>query len=323
VRRIRWILEGIPERIICTIAPILVIGSEGLHLTPRRFVGIAAASLAVATALQFGAHKSQNYPSIRFPAVNLRHEWVQKPRKIYRYSVIPGGAYSGDELALALRVDPVAAAHYADFERSTVSVHTLSKDEYLYVSYRKADRVFWTANKRRIPKGEPVLSDGKNLARTRCGNRLSGIPQLPIANGSQPTEMALNGPELPMDLELPKAPLLAPEYDAPVLPLIATQPRQFGFPVGYSGATPIGEAFPALGVHPPLMVVATIPSPFVPGPGTAASLPPATSIPSGSIPSGPGAAGISPEPGSIGLLALGGALLATFIVRFKSASSPK
>src|ERR1700733_1612989 len=39
-------------------------------------------------------------------------------RRIYRYSVIPGGVISADELRGARRIDRVVAAHYYDFESS-------------------------------------------------------------------------------------------------------------------------------------------------------------------------------------------------------------
>jgi len=59
------------------------------------------------------------------------------PRKIYRYSVVPGGVYSTAEFERARRMDPVVAAHYAEFGPK-VSLTKLTKDMYVYVSYRKA-----------------------------------------------------------------------------------------------------------------------------------------------------------------------------------------
>lgn len=282
-------------------------------MTPRRFAAILFASLAVAAALRFGVRKHQIYVSKRLPAVAARQDAPKKPRKIYSYSVIPGGAYSREELALALRVDPVAAAHYSDFQASSASVHSLPQDTYLYVSYRKADHVYWTANKHRVPKGELVLSDGKHLARTRCGNRLSGIPEFPIAHGPQPTELALNAPELPPGIELPEAPLFPPQYDAPVMPLAGTLPREFAFPVGTPGSSPIPEAFPALAFPSPYATLAALPSANLTSPATGGHTPtPVTPIPSGSIPGG-----ITPEPGSATLLALGGVLLTIFLAVFR------
>jgi hypothetical protein len=111
-------------------------------------------------------------------------------RKIFLHSVIPGGVFSADELARARRTDPVVALHYADFGSDT-HVERLTKDELVYVSYRKADKVFWTQKKHRVCEGEAVITDGKNMARSRCGNRLSKTPQSPTAK-NEPSESALN-----------------------------------------------------------------------------------------------------------------------------------
>jgi uncharacterized membrane protein YgcG len=269
-------------------------------LSIRRFVAILFVSLAVATALRFAARpRLQKDDTARLAPRVVAPDSGRLPRKIYPYSVIPGGAYSGDELALARRVDRVVAAHYSDFETGAVAVRALRQDTYLYVSYRKADRVYWTANKRRIPKGETVLSDGKHLARTRCGNRLSETPQLPVAAGLQPTETALNGPEAPGGIELPQGPLFAPQYDAPSMPLVDARERFFAFPNGVTGASPL-EAFPGFGPHSPMMAVADLPFGVS---GVASATGPGGSSPGGSTPGGSTPGGSSPggsTPGSPG-----------------------
>jgi len=265
-------------------------------LNARRFLAIFCVSLAVAAALRFAARylKPEIIQISRLAPVVKPPDPAPFPRKIYPYSVIPGGAYSGEELARARRIDGVVAAHYSDFEAGAVTVRTLPQDTYLYVSYRKSDRVYWTANKRRIPKGEVVLSDGKHLARTRCGNRLSAAPQLPIAAGPQPTETALNGPEIPAGIELPQAPLFAPLYDAPAMPLVDARERFFEFPMGATGASPL-EAFPAFGLHSPMMAVADMPF-YMSGPGAATA--PHGPTPGGASPSGPTSG--APTPGGPG-----------------------
>jgi hypothetical protein len=111
-------------------------------------------------------------------------------RKIFLHSVIPGGAFSAAELARARRTDPVVALHYADFGSDT-HVARLMQDELVYISYRKADKVFWTQKKHRVCQGEAVITDGKHMARSRCGNRLSKTPQSPTAK-NEPAESALN-----------------------------------------------------------------------------------------------------------------------------------
>lgn len=137
-----------------------------------------------------------------------------KARRVYRFSVIPGGAYSSEELARARRVDTVVRTHYSDFGE-VITSRKLPADTYVYVSYRKANHVFWTARKHRIPKGELVLTDGKHLARTRCGNRLSLTPQQPTLPDKQSPEETLNDLEAPQNVSLgaPASPLFDTEYD--------------------------------------------------------------------------------------------------------------
>jgi PEP-CTERM motif len=229
----------------------------------QRFLAILCASLVAAVSLQYLVDQRQQ-SAVRPQAANANSalNFQQKPRKVYPFSVIPGGAYSAEELALARRVDGVVATHYANFDGSAAAIRTLPENEFLYVSYRKADRVYWTTNKRRIPKGEPVLTDGKHLARTRCGNRLSATPQFPVLYGPQPTEAGLNAPELPGPVELPSAPLFAAAYDAPEMPLIDTRPRLIGFPREVTGASPYAGLGPPFSILPP-MVVASAPFPGI------------------------------------------------------------
>jgi hypothetical protein len=87
-------------------------------------------------------------------------------------------------------VDKVVAEHYSAFEASKATVRTVDKPRAVYVSYRKGDKVFWTAKKLQLAEGETVLSDGQNEIRTRCGNRISDVPRLPVeANGPSEEEL--------------------------------------------------------------------------------------------------------------------------------------
>src|SRR5688572_4709270 len=65
-------------------------------------------------------------------------------RPIYGGSVIPGGAYSPDELRAAMDRDPVVAAHYRRAAVGEMRAVTLTKGRAAYVSYRVNDRVYWT-----------------------------------------------------------------------------------------------------------------------------------------------------------------------------------
>jgi hypothetical protein len=244
-------------------------------------------------------------------------------RKIYPLSVIAGGAYSAEELNRARRLDAVVKAHYAGFSSNPV-VQQTPKDLFVYVSYRKSDAVYWTATKRRVPKGELVLSDGKNLARARCGNRLSFTPQQPAGRGKEPAEEALNTPEvpeisMPLDAPLPlaaDADLYVPANPLPMDLLSRLTPSSpfavFGPPGlspqangGYApvpgwGAGPLGGGIP-LG-------------------RTGNGSPVRTNTNSGTSPAAPaivgGLVGVStPEPGSAKLLLLAVLILLLFCLR--------
>jgi len=117
-------------------------------------------------------------------------------RAVYPYSVIAGGAQSPQELMEAMAADPVVARHYADFDVAKAHRVTLDAPQLMYVSYRIGNKVFWTKHKLALPKGEAMLSDGVNMSRTRCGNRISVSPVRPNAP-AEPTAAELDGPVFP------------------------------------------------------------------------------------------------------------------------------
>lgn len=159
-------------------------------------------------------------------------------RTVYPYSVIAGGAQSPQELREAVAVDPVVAQHYADFDITNARRVILDTPKLVYVSYRIGNKVFWTKNKLALRKGEAVLSDGTNMARTRCGNRISVLPVRPNAP-AEPSSSDLDGPEFPA---IASSPYLA-AYSAPV-------PALFPGPTpGAPGAAfvPVAPFFPLPG----------------------------------------------------------------------------
>ncbi len=80
------------------------------------------------------------------------------PRKVYAYSVVPGGVESPEELEAARRTDPVVAEHFKDFGDHTY-ITTLPEDRYVYVGYRIGNKVFYTKTKHKVCKGEEVITD--------------------------------------------------------------------------------------------------------------------------------------------------------------------
>ena len=102
------------------------------------------------------------------------------PHPHYRYSVVAGGIHDTLEMTTAHLTDPVVRAHYRDMNLKAVRFTRLQQDREAYVSYRVGDAIFWTRQKLHLPRGEEILTDGIHLARVRCGNRISDIPQLPV-----------------------------------------------------------------------------------------------------------------------------------------------
>jgi hypothetical protein len=161
-------------------------------------------------------------------------------RTVYPYSVIAGGAQSPQELREAVAVDPVVAQHYADFDIAKARRVTLDAPKLAYVSYRIGNKVFWTKHKVALRKGEVMLSDGPNMARTRCGNRISVLPVRPNAP-AEPSSSELEGPEF------------APMVSSPYLAAYSVSPpAMFSGPIQSPGGrtasiVPVAPFFPLPG----------------------------------------------------------------------------
>jgi hypothetical protein len=196
---------------------------------------------------------------------------LQADRPIYPYSVIPGGAHSSRELREAVQRERVVAAHYAKFAISNARVIRLARDRQVYVSYRLGSQIYWTKKKVTLHKGETFLSDGKHLARTRCGNRISEVPAEPTSP-SEPDEKVLDHPLPPRisasttDSPLPdpiwsdgSPPLLtlpsSPAGTVPVLPFFP--------PVPCCGSSPRPSPSPSPGPYPPPVVATPEPGSLV------------------------------------------------------------
>jgi len=105
-------------------------------------------------------------------------------RRVYPFSIVPGGVSGREEVVRMLQTDQVVAQHYAGLQAARLARVTVSKPRAVYVSYRKGDKVYWTAQKVTLAKGETLLTDGSNEIRGRCGNRISDTARLPVeANG--------------------------------------------------------------------------------------------------------------------------------------------
>src|SRR5229473_1868659 len=108
---------------------------------------------------------------------------VRPGRPIYPYSVIPGGVQDPYELERASVRDRVVSQHFTGFDYQRARVVRLEEAKLVYLSYRMNNRVFWTKKKVRLARGEKLISDGKIVARTRCGNQVSEKAQKAISPG--------------------------------------------------------------------------------------------------------------------------------------------
>jgi hypothetical protein len=200
--------------------------------------------------------------------------YVRSLRPEYPYSVIPGGAYSPEELRRANVKDDVVRAHYADFDLKAAWVVKLTADRYEYASYRMQNQIYWTARKLRIPQGEALLTDGVHFARARCGNRLSEVPHAEISSVEPPASLlspAEFRPGLASNLELGAPAPLSVEMQTPL------------------------DASPELASPETPTNVALAQSEDLPGwPGTASSF--AGGVPSSFLPPGAGIAGLPSRP---------------------------
>jgi hypothetical protein len=124
------------------------------------------------------------------PTPNL----VRKPQPllpaqpVYPYSVVSGGVHSRGA-RIAMRFDPVVAAHFADFDLSGTRVERVAVSRAVYVSFRSGPRVAWTSRRVTMHPGETILTDGQNQARTRCGNRIKEVAPAEISKEEPPPEV--------------------------------------------------------------------------------------------------------------------------------------
>jgi hypothetical protein len=262
---------------------------------------------------------SPELENVRVPVLDA----ISGQRRLYAFSVIPGGVESSEELLSAAHNDSAVAVHYADFNMEKARVATLDHDRAVYVSYRMGSEIFWTNRKVQLHAGETLITDGTHEARTRCGNRVSDVPQTPVAPGKQPALDAFDrfaGPgelltsNLPIDGSLiPPSPFSLPQPEA------ATNQSVPGF------AQPFMPVVPGSGVGTPKSLFATGPgsslgsggsSPGTGTPGTGSGSPtvPPTgpSSPTGGTPTGPalpvgpeGPPIATPEPSTLLLLGMG------------------
>ena len=120
-------------------------------------------------------------------------------RPVYPHSVIPGGIRNPAELRSAILADAVVSAHYLTFDLTKARIVHVDSPRLAYVSYRLGNEVFWTRKKLQLHEGEPLITDGANYARARCGNMVSKLPQIKTSP-MEPTPVDFDTPLQPPDL---------------------------------------------------------------------------------------------------------------------------
>jgi len=140
---------------------------------------------------------------------------VEEQRRVYPYSIVPGGARTVEEAKRAMS-DPAVRALYAAVNLKKLKQVTLDADISGYVSYRFGDKIYWTSNKLHLKAGETVYTDGQNIVRGRCLNGFSTHPMMPT-RPHEPTEVIMDtSVEVPViAFSLPRAPLETPVLPAP------------------------------------------------------------------------------------------------------------
>jgi hypothetical protein len=178
-------------------------------------------------------------------------------RRIYPYSVIPGGAQDALELQRTISADRIVAKHFSDFKIGRARVVELRTEKAVYVSYRMGNRVFWTKSRLRLAKGEKLITDGKNYVRTRCGNRISETPKAKTSPLEPPAQV-LNPPEDPSSVPI-RGELTPPNWGTrPDLvvpdPGVKTKPPAPFVPPGDGVFFPIPPVIPLSGGTPPTVL---------------------------------------------------------------------
>jgi len=179
-------------------------------------------------------------------------------RPIYPYSIVPGGVRSADDVAQAMRRDPVVAEHYAKVRPEDLREERVEQPTLVHASYRIGDKVFWTKRTLGLHPGEKVLTDGKTTIRERCGNLLTVEPLAPalmdepaapefdvvLSPWTPGAGYTLGSP--PVFFDPPDPPDPGDPVVGPVPPLVPPSGPPSGRPLGLSSDPP---SDPSIGTH--------------------------------------------------------------------------
>ncbi|MBV9086161.1 MAG: PEP-CTERM sorting domain-containing protein [Acidobacteriaceae bacterium] len=131
-------------------------------------------------------------------------------RPVFPFSVVAGSLKKKKELEETLAKDAAVAKHFSGVNPDRLFPRPLKRDMDLFASFRLGNNFYWTKHPIHLKAGEVVLTDGVNMIRARCGNRLALLPPLPPAPPSP-----VDPPEIVFDAGTPG--LETPSQQPPIL----------------------------------------------------------------------------------------------------------
>ena len=233
-------MEFIPTPVGGPKPPVKVLSKQYKARRRRRFAAALLVPVAIGC-VTWSVVKVKNAPRQRTAidqsaatpenSIEARAESAAAPmRPIYRYSVVPGGVRSPEEIEYVVARDVVVAAHYEGINPRLMRNEQLQQPLLAHVSYRIGHKVYWTKNRVQLPKNEPVMTDGTRMIRERCGNLISLEPLAPVSEEE---------PALP-SFDLPMSPIefawMQLHYTPPGIP---AKPKP-DVPAALYGVTPVG-----------------------------------------------------------------------------------
>lgn len=217
-------------------------------------------------------------------------------RKVYAYSLIPGGVGTSSSFEISRMNDKVLSDHFHDMGSNVVPTK-LPQDRLMYSSYRAGDRIYWTKHPILISAGEPLFTDGTTLVRARCGNRLSDSPQRPVQKFSPP---GIAAGQFTLQVQMDSPPALIPEAGAPITLAFPDVPPPAPYEFSGGPSLPLESGPDIVPIPPQTTVGEAIPiasTPVIP-----------TELGGGAV-SPPVATGVTPEPSTWVMLLVGAACL--------------
>ncbi len=155
------------------------------------FAGFLVCVFGIASGLIAAALVTDHSASFKSPVIyEITLETEQVTRKVYPYSMVPGGAVSLDEAKRGMD-EPAVKARFANIDVAELRQVKLTANLSGYVSYRSGEGIFWTSKKLTLRAGETIFTDGVHVVRGRCLNYFSLRPMLPV-DEDEPSEQVLD-----------------------------------------------------------------------------------------------------------------------------------